>query len=171
MSEVALDRIQAGDQLNQFAIRLFLVPVCGFIMTLLAAGLLALISNFRLDGIEWLEHSNLFMTFLLPLSLGLFTGFKVNRHTSALADYFPWLVPVVLFIFTYFSPDPWNPSGERGLFGRNCETPRRQLRPDTHFRVCSAFISAKLFLCAIPKPPGHQRKCGRNGPVGPQEKG
>src|ERR1700741_1299902 len=35
--------------------------------------------------------------------------------------------------------------------------------------ACSAFMSAKVLLCAIPKPPECHSQCGRNRPVGPQD--
>jgi hypothetical protein len=36
--------------------------------------------------------------------------------------------------------------------------------------ACSAFIAAKLFLCAIVKPPVYQLQCGRNRPARPSYK-
>jgi hypothetical protein len=115
-----MNMIQFENQFGQFLIRLVFVPLSGldhgisrgrhhrsYLQPPASRNLLA-------NALGRLSN------YLIPISLGLFTGFKVNRKTSVLADFFPWFGPAILFIYIYFSADPWDSTGERGLLGRNC---------------------------------------------------
>jgi len=119
-----MNMIKFENQFGQFLIRLVFVPLAGLIMVFLAVCVIGLIfnllCNLPLAGIYWLTHLGVFQDYLISIPLGLFTGFKINRKTSALADFFPWVGPAILFTYIYFSPDPWDSTGNRGVFGKNC---------------------------------------------------
>jgi len=103
------------NRFRQFLIRLLLVPVCGFVMSIAASYAL-----FIFGAAARLELRIFLETWVFPIFLGLFTGWTMNKKTSVPADLFPWVGPAILFIYTWFSFKPFDSTSKRGLFGNDC---------------------------------------------------
>jgi hypothetical protein len=59
-------------------------------------------------------------TWILPTLLGGLAALFMNRRRSVLGDLFAWVVPAMMFAYTWFSFRPFDSADQRGFLGTDC---------------------------------------------------
>jgi hypothetical protein len=106
------------DQTRFFLAWIAFVPIAGAILTILGGNLVGLFAS---DG-ELIDKIMLAPTWVLPSSLGFLAGLYLTRKAFHRANLFVWLIPALLFVYTWLSVAYSQNSRDSYelLLGRNC---------------------------------------------------
>lgn len=118
-------------------LRVVFVPLCGLVIN----GLVSFV-GFGIIGIFEripLKDQAVIDTWILPTLLGVLNALLINRRRSFLGDLFAWVIPAMLFAYTWFSFRPLDSTDQRGLLATDC---------GSNGCVYSAFITVPLLFSA-----------------------
>jgi hypothetical protein len=118
-------------------LRVVFVPFCGMLISSLVSFL-----GFGIIGIFEripLKDQAVIATWIVTTLLGVVTALLINRRRSFLGDLFAWVIPAMLFAYTWLSFRPLDSTDQRGLLATDC---------GSNGCVYSAFITVPLLFSA-----------------------